>query len=120
MFLALGLVMAHQFSDTSWLTQELRVEFRLPALHEYSGCYQVDPDIGHAKRKSYNSHEKNAASGAFGYCEKRDHWILFKGKADASDPCDVKAENMLAYSADTDTFDIYSSFDETVNLLYSI
>lgn len=115
-------VTGNQLSDTSWVTQELRVEFRDQALREYSGCYQVDHDTKSAHRHHYNGHSNNSA--AFAYCEDHHHWVLFENEGDGnndgvitSDPCVAKE---LVYSADVDTFDIWSSFDELVSLFYFI
>ena len=104
-----GVVMGCQLSNEFWLTEELRVEFNDPALREYSGCYEVDPDMAHAGRKNYVS--QSGVPVVFGYCQEDHHWVLFEEESDDdnggninNDPCTTKKP--LVHSADTDTFDI--------------
>ena len=111
MAIIVGGVIGFQMSPMHWLTQELRVEFNDPALREYSGCYEVDPDMGHAGRKNYNSNSQNRAQAVFGYCPEFKHWVLFETEGDDDnesniniDPCTTNTS--LVHSSDTDAFDI--------------
>ena len=126
MFVVMGLVIGAQSSDAHWLTKELRVEFRDPALHEYSGCYEIDPDREYGKRNVYNSHRlENSASAVFAFCDDERHWVLLQVESDGDndggmiqDPC--ADDKQLIHSAGTDTYDIWSSFGEPVSLfIYS-
>ena len=125
MLVVYGVVTGNHLSDTKWTTQELRVEFRDPTLRKFSGCYKVNHDAKSANRRYYNSHSDNSMRGVFAYCREQHHWVLFEneedgdnGGANAGDPCFPVTQ--LAYSAETDTFDIWSSFDELVSLIYFI
>jgi len=110
-----------QESENFWVTQTLRVQFQdSTGLQPYSGCYLLDPNIRHNKRKNYNSYEDNPAPAAIGYCKEKRQWKLFKNVGDGedeggerNDPCKVTRENELAHSGATDYFDVSSSFDDS-------
>merc|ERR1711957_631534 len=99
---------------------EFRVQFSDPELHPYSGCYSVDRERIYEKRYNYNGQfDTSELPVAFGYCLEDRQWRLYKVE-DSGDgeggvginPCEVDSKNQLVYSADTDDFDIWSSFDD--------
>jgi len=110
-----------QESENFWVTQTLRIQFQdSTGLQPYSGCYLLDPNIRHNKRKNYNSYEENPRPAALGYCKEKRQWKLFKNIGDGEEeggarnnPCLVTRENELAHSAATDYFDVSSSFDDS-------
>ena len=110
-----------QESERHWVTQTFRVQFQSrTGLQDYSGCYSLDEEISHNKRKNYNSFEANPEPAALGYCKETRQWKLFKNEGDGdgeggieNDPCELTRENELAHSGATDYFDISSSFDDS-------
>ena len=92
--LAVILLAVWQESNNYWVSQTIRVQFDdSTGLEYYSGCYDLDVDVTHNKRKNYNSFHENNNSAIFGYCKENRQWILFKDddavKGEHLSPCDV-------------------------------
>jgi hypothetical protein len=104
-----GLVVGMQEAENLWETLVLRVQFEDESLQRYNGCYKNDMRGGgfdRAKRDFYISDDNINGSSRFGFCVQQRQWYLYEGN-DEMDPCDAKP---IVQSADTDFFDIYTSF----------
>ena len=95
-----------------WVTQTIQVEFQ-GSTGLYSGCYDIDSNIDHHARYTYNisSDDSKVNETNIGYCKNDRKWVLFESAR--GDPCEAKKYQQAAYSAKTDSFDISTSFSET-------
>lgn len=108
--------LTQQASEYRWISETIRVEFTgAKAFDKYSGCFQIQPDAKrHFKRYSYTSFATDTNT-TLGYCRDDRQWILYEGQNLAFDPCEANNETVgteIARSADTDSFDVSSVFDE--------
>mmetsp|Transcript_1550 Transcript_1550/g.3595 ORF Transcript_1550/g.3595 Transcript_1550/m.3595 type:complete len:956 (+) Transcript_1550:363-3230(+) len=108
--------LAAQASRDRWISETFRVEFTgVETFDKYSGCFRIQPDAKkNFKRYSYTSHLTDTNT-TLGYCRTDRQWILFEGHNLGFDPCEANIEEIgieIARSADTDSFDVSSVFDE--------
>eukprot|EP00536_Pseudo-nitzschia_multiseries_P001898 jgi/Psemu1/182348/e_gw1.25.2.1 len=112
-----------------WRTNVIKVKFQGKDLEQYSGCYHRQQEgnlIETLRRDSYADNATTEENARFGYCGTERRWMLFKNRAgdhvSALDTCDLE-EKKLAYSEQTDSFDIitglkggwYSAFGAPLN-----